>query len=112
MKAQLDNLRRSAESELESARSREELTAIRTKYLGRKGLLTSILRDLGKVPVEERPGIGKLSNEIKEYLSAKLDKRISMHSLRHNSESRIIPSYLLVAVQADEFPRVVRAPIA
>lgn len=76
MKAELDNLRRSAESELESARSREELTAIRTKYLGRKGLLTSILRDLGKVPVEERPGIGKLSNEIKEYLSAKLDKRI------------------------------------
>jgi len=76
MKAQLDNLRRSAESELESARSREELTAIRTKYLGRKGLLTSILRDLGNVPVEERPGIGKLSNEIKEYLSAKLDKRI------------------------------------
>jgi len=76
MKAQLDNLRRSAESELESARSREELTAIRTKYLGRKGLLTSMLRDLGKVPVEERPGIGKLSNEIKEYLSAKLDRRI------------------------------------
>ena len=76
MKAQLDNLRRSAESELESARSREELTAIRTKYLGRKGLLTSILRDLGNVPVEERPGIGKLSNEIKEYLSAKLDRRI------------------------------------
>lgn len=76
MKAQLDNLRRSAESELQSARSREELTAIRTKYLGRKGLLTSILRDLGNVPVEERPGIGKLSNEIKEYLSAKLDKRI------------------------------------
>ena len=76
MKAQLDNLRRSAESELQSARSREELTAIRTKYLGRKGLLTSMLRDLGKVPVEERPGIGKLSNEIKEYLSAKLDRRI------------------------------------
>jgi len=76
MKAQLDNLRRSAESELESARSREELTAIRTKYLGRKGLLTSMLRDLSKVPVEERPGIGKLSNEIKEYLSAKLDRRI------------------------------------
>ena len=76
MKAQLDNLRRGAESELQSARSREELTAIRTKYLGRKGLLTSILRDLGNVPVEERPGIGKLSNEIKEYLSAKLDKRI------------------------------------
>jgi hypothetical protein len=37
---------------------------------------------------------------------------IRIHDLKHNSESRIIPSYLLVAVQADEFPRVVRAPIA
>lgn len=77
MKAQLDELKRNAEIELEKARSRDELSAIRTKYLGRKGLLTSVLRDLGKIPAEERPQVGKLSNEIKEYLSQKLDDRIS-----------------------------------
>jgi phenylalanyl-tRNA synthetase alpha chain len=78
MKSQLDDLRKNAEAELEKAQNRDELSAIRTKYLGRKGLLTSILRDLGKIPVEERPGIGKLSNEIKEYLSRRLDERISV----------------------------------
>lgn len=78
MKAQLDELKRNAEIELEKARSRDELSAIRTKYLGRKGLLTSVLRDLGKIPAEERPQVGKLSNEIKEYLSQKLDDRISV----------------------------------
>ncbi len=51
-------------------------SAIRTKYLGRKGLLTSVLRDLGKVPVEERPGIGKLSNEIKNTSPPNSIKRI------------------------------------
>jgi phenylalanyl-tRNA synthetase alpha chain len=77
MKAQLDDLKRTAEAELEKARSRDELSAIRTKFLGRKGLLTSVLRDLGKIPAAERPEIGKLSNEIKEYLSARLDERIA-----------------------------------
>ncbi len=77
MKSQLEDLRRNAEAELEKALSREELSAIRTKYLGRKGLLTSILRDLGKIAAEERPAMGKLSNEIKEYLSARLDLRIA-----------------------------------
>jgi phenylalanyl-tRNA synthetase alpha chain len=78
MKSQLDGLKRNAEAELEKAQSRDELSAIRTKYLGRKGLLTAVLRDLGKIPAEERPEIGKLSNEIKEYLSQKLDQRISV----------------------------------
>jgi len=78
MKSQLDELKRNAEAELEKAQNRDALSAIRTKYLGRKGLLTSVLRDLGKIPAEERPGIGKLSNEIKEYLSQKLDDRISV----------------------------------
>lgn len=89
MRVELDNLRRSAESELASARDREELTAIRTKYLGRKGLLTSILRELGKVPPEERPAIGKLSNEIKEGLSAKLDERIRAIDLEARSSALI-----------------------
>ena len=76
MKAELEELQRKAEAELDSAVSKEELLSIRTKYLGRKGLLTSILRGLGSVSAEERPLIGKLSNEIKEDLSSKIDSAI------------------------------------
>jgi len=76
MKAELEELQIKAEAELDSAISKEELLSIRTKYLGRKGLLTSILRGLGSVSAEERPLIGKLSNEIKEDLSSKIDLAI------------------------------------
>jgi Aminoacyl tRNA synthetase class II, N-terminal domain. len=42
MKESLVKFQRNAEAELNSAGSREELLAIRTKYLGRKGLLTTL----------------------------------------------------------------------
>ncbi len=76
MRAGLEELRKKAEAELDSAQSKEELLSIRTKYLGRKGLLTSVLRGLGNIPPEERPAIGKLSNEVKEDLSVKIDAAI------------------------------------
>ena len=77
MKAGLEELRSKAEAELEAAETKEELLALRVKYLGRKGLLTSILRGLSSVPEEERPAIGQLSNEIKEGLSAKIDDAVN-----------------------------------
>lgn len=76
MKAALEELQKQAEAELDSAKSKDELLSIRTKYLGRKGMLTSILRGLGSVSETDRPVIGKLSNEIKEGLSAKIDAAI------------------------------------
>ncbi|MDH5297605.1 MAG: phenylalanine--tRNA ligase subunit alpha [Desulfobulbaceae bacterium] len=43
----------------------EELEPFRVKYLGRKGLFTSVMRQLGQVPAQERPRVGKLANDIK-----------------------------------------------
>ena len=76
MRAGLEELREKAEAELLAARSKEELLSIRTKYLGRKGLLTAVLRGLSNVSEEERPAIGKLSNEIKEALAVKIDEAV------------------------------------
>ncbi len=72
MKEDLEKLRQEAIAELGSARRMEEFLAVRTKYLGRKGLLTSLLRRLGDVSPEERPALGKLTNEIKEDLSGRI----------------------------------------
>jgi phenylalanyl-tRNA synthetase alpha chain len=90
MKAELEELQRKAEAELDSAVSKEELLSIRTKYLGRKGLLTSILRGLGSVSAEERPLIGKLSNEIKEDLSSKIDSAIER--IESGQRNRTLPA--------------------
>lgn len=73
MREQLEKLQRDAEEELLGARTDEAIQAIRTKYLGRKGALTSILRGLGSVAPEERPAMGQLANQVKEALSQRID---------------------------------------
>ncbi|NPV03693.1 MAG: phenylalanine--tRNA ligase subunit alpha [Syntrophaceae bacterium] len=74
MREQLEKLQRDAEEELRGASTDEAIQAIRTKYLGRKGALTSILRGLGSVPPEERPAMGQLANQVKEALSRRIDE--------------------------------------
>ena len=73
MKKKLEELQAKAIAELNSAKNREEIQAIKTKYIGRKGLLTQILRALKDVSPEERPVLGQLSNVIKADLSAQVD---------------------------------------
>jgi len=51
-------------------KSTEELEAVSTRYLGRKGELTGFLRNISSLPVEDRPGAGKNANLLKIKLEA------------------------------------------
>ena len=73
MREQLEKLQRDAEEELRGTLTDEAIQVIRTKYLGRKGVLTSILRGLGSVSPEERPAMGQLANQVKDALSLRID---------------------------------------
>ncbi|MDA8125729.1 MAG: phenylalanine--tRNA ligase subunit alpha [Deltaproteobacteria bacterium] len=70
---ELEAFRQKAEGELAKAVTEEALLDIRTRYLGRKGLLTGLLRNIASVPPEEKPLFGKRCNEVKEALSARID---------------------------------------
>jgi phenylalanyl-tRNA synthetase alpha chain len=76
MKESLEKLREQAGKEIDAATNKEEFLAIRTRYLGRKGFLTELLRRLKDVSPEERPVVGSLSNEIKKSLSEKIDRAL------------------------------------
>jgi phenylalanyl-tRNA synthetase alpha chain len=71
-------LRESAARELRAASSLKELEGIRIKYLGRKGLLTSVLRSIGDLSGSERTTVGKVSNEAKEALTSLIAERTEM----------------------------------
>jgi len=73
MRKGLETLKRRALDEIAGAHTREEFLAIKTRYLGRKGLLTDILRALKDVSSDDRPLLGRISNEIKEAISAEID---------------------------------------
>ena len=66
MKAQLEQIRRAAKEALASFDSAEQLEKARIQYLGKKGELTAILKQMGKLSAEERPVIGQLANEIRK----------------------------------------------
>ncbi|NLN60344.1 MAG: phenylalanine--tRNA ligase subunit alpha [Deltaproteobacteria bacterium] len=73
MIAGLEDLQKKAEAEISAARTEKDLFEVKTRYLGRKGLLTGLLRNIGHVPAEERPLFGKRGNEIKEVLTERIE---------------------------------------
>src|SRR5690349_1968127 len=72
---QLEQVRRDAQIALSQAGNSEHISAWHSEYLGRKGQLTAILRNLGSLSVEERPQVGKVANDIKVALEAELQAR-------------------------------------
>ncbi len=77
MKDQLALIREKALNEIKQVASTNEIEAIKVKYLGKKGELTSILRGMGGLSKEERPVIGKLANEVRENLETLIEDRLS-----------------------------------
>lgn len=69
MKKQLLELEKNALKALEIADDPSELEKIRVIYLGKKGQLTSIMKNVGGLPKSERPEAGKLANIIKGNIS-------------------------------------------
>jgi phenylalanyl-tRNA synthetase alpha chain len=88
MTGELELLREQAEAELRKAGSEEELQSVRTRYLGRKGLLTGLLRNIANVASGDRPQFGKDCNEVKEVLSAGIDQ--ALEALASSRKEQII----------------------
>ena len=75
MKQELEAIRDGAMRELAEAKGQQVLENLRIKYLGKKGELTSILKQMGKLSAEERPVIGQLANEVRAFIEEDLVKR-------------------------------------
>lgn len=69
MRLQLEEIKKRTEEILEENFSKEELNEIKVKILGKRGELTAILKEMGKVSAEERPVIGQLANKIRDDLN-------------------------------------------
>ncbi len=65
MKAQLEAIKIAAKTAVEAATNAAEIEELRVKYLGKKGELTAILKQMGSLSPEERPIMGQLVNEAK-----------------------------------------------
>ena len=69
---------KSALEDLDCAVSGPDLEQVRVKYLGKKGLLTQLLRSMVTLPPAERPVVGREANEAKVRIEAELDRRLGV----------------------------------
>lgn len=93
MKQQLERIRQDALQELEAAKEQLSLENLRVKYLGKKGELTAILKQMGKLSAEERPVIGQLANEVRssiETFMAERAEELKAQALQHRLEQEKI----------------------
>jgi len=86
MISELQQLEKSALAELETAKTEDQFLLVRTKYIGRKGLLTGLLRNIAQVPDAEKPLFGKLCNELKNLLNAKIEEALQRQAIRKKED--------------------------
>ena len=75
MKEQLEAIRQEAEAALQTCTDAKQLDAIRVQYLGKKGALTAILKQMGKLSAEERPVMGQLANAVRSDIESAISKQ-------------------------------------
>ena len=75
MKQQLENIRMQALAALEAAETPAALEELRVSLLGKKGELTAVLKQMGKLSPEERPIMGQVANSVRADIEAKLEER-------------------------------------
>ncbi len=89
MKDRIEKILGDALSEIEKAGSDlKAIESVRVRYLGRKGELTALFKQLGKLPPEERPSVGKVLNEAKKKLEGSIGKAIERAKLSLVSSER------------------------
>ena len=68
MLTEIDDLTAEALAALDAAATHEQVERVRTRYLGRQGVVTEQLRSLGSLPRSERPAAGQALNQAKIVL--------------------------------------------
>ena len=101
MKQQLESIRQKALAALDAAATPAELEDLRVKLLGKKGELTAVLKQMGKLSAEERPVMGQMANNVRAAIEEKLEERkASVHAAV--LEAKLAAESIDVTIPGDE----------
>ena len=78
MKQQLEAIRAAALEAIATCANSGELEALRVKYLGKKGELTAVLKQMGKLSPEERPVMGQMANAVRDELEKAMETQAAV----------------------------------
>ena len=75
MKEQISKIKEAAILKIAEAKDLQILNEVRVEFLGKKGELTLVLRNMGALTLEERPIIGSLVNEVRDEVESKIAEK-------------------------------------
>lgn len=93
MKERLLKIKDAATAQIAEAQSLDTLEGLRIELLGKKGALTEILKGMGKLSKEERPEMGKVSNEVRNHIENQLAEKktiLEAQALKEKLKSEVI----------------------
>lgn len=86
MSSSIENLRSVFEKEISEVKSTSALDALKTKYLGRKGPVQELMKQLKDLSQEERPKFGQKVNELKEEFASKCEELLHLLTLSEETK--------------------------
>ncbi len=102
---QIARIGREAQEAVDGAGSSTELEQIRVRYLGRKAELPNLLRQVVKLPAEERAATGKAANEVRQAITARIDQKAGELAASELQE-RLERDRVDVTLPADPLPAI------
>jgi len=89
MKNNLLQIEQRALERLDAINAFSELESFRIEFLGKKGLLATIMKQISGLSVEERPAIGRLANQVKSNLSERFEQVKEKLESRKEKDGRV-----------------------
>ena len=74
MREKLEQIRVSAIEALNACAQTKEIDELKVKFLGKKGELTAILKEMKNLSAEERPVVGQLANEVRQQIETAIEE--------------------------------------
>ncbi|MDN0032430.1 phenylalanine--tRNA ligase subunit alpha [Oscillibacter ruminantium] len=97
MKEQLEAIRKSALESVSETKAATDLEALRVKYLGKKGELTGLLKQMGGLSAELRPIMGQMANDVRAAVEKAIDEQSAILE-RRAMEQRLASETLDVTI--------------
>ncbi len=104
MKEQLEQIEVAAKQALSAVADGKAIEELRIRFLGKKGELTAILKQMGGLSAEERPVIGQLANKVRADIEAAIAERGSQ--LKSAAEEKRVKEETLDVTMPGKAPRV------
>lgn len=104
MKEQLGQIEVLAKQQLSEACDAKAVEELRVKFLGKKGEITAILKQMGQLSAEERPVIGQLANKVRADIEEAIAERAA--SIKAQEQERLVKEETLDVTMPGKAPRI------